>query len=714
MTARCTYMSETVMVFLDGTTRFSDFFNEICMRFKGLKPGLFELKYSLPDYPSCALDSDLDMRLMFRSLAEFKRTSVDILVRICDFGANCVADGVQCSAAAAASSCVSVVSTVIEEPDYLGDFRPEDPKVYMSKQWREYIKCGDQKFRGGAVEFRQKLCMYAIEVGFVFVYVRNDKWRVIAECFNKLSEGCKWYINASLCPANNFFYIRQLNNVHTCSGVLRQQKHKLLSSTIVKTLINDEFRGNPSLKAHDIMDRLKNNYGLDITYRVAWKGKEKAMKELHGSDEDSYSMLTWYRDAVMESNPGSCFILECDESTGRFQRLFLCFGGVIEGFKSCIPLLFVDGAHLKSKYKGQLLSATGKDGNQGFFPFAIAVVDAETDANWNWYFGILKTILDPQGRVITFVSDRQQGLMNSLARVFPESPHSFCLYHLKNNLQNLFKGNNNSALRVTIVDKFYKVAYSSTERQYHYNLRELLDEGKDLVAQFLRGLPVEKWCNAFFRGNRFGEMVNSTAESFNSWTLKARELPIFPMLEKIRVMMMAKMVERKLLVSKWSLPLCPVMQAELVKNMEIGRDWTVSRSDEFVYEVHSERSTSVDIMVQTCACRQWQIKSFPCSHALAAIQRAGYVVYPFIERYYFKEEYFKSYSFGIKPIPNIEQSYVQCSDSTSVKPPLTRRPPGRPKTKRIKSVGEVSSKERTCGRCGQLGRHNRKTCNVPI
>ncbi|XP_040367460.1 uncharacterized protein LOC112178235 [Rosa chinensis] len=292
MTARCTYMSETVMVFLDGTTRFADFFNEICMRFKGLKPGLFELKYSLPDYPSCALDSDLDMRLMFRSLAEFKRTSVDILVRICDFCANCVADGVQCSAAAAASSCVSVVSTVIDEPDYLGDFRPEDPKVYMSKQWREYIKCGDQKFRGGAVEFRQKLCMYAIEVGFVFVYVRNDKWRVIAECFNKLSEGCKWYINASLCPANNFFYIRQLNNVHTCSGVLRQQKHKLLSSTIVKTLINDEFRGNPSLKAHDIMDRLKNNYGLDITYRVAWKGKEKAMKELHGSDEDSYSMLT--------------------------------------------------------------------------------------------------------------------------------------------------------------------------------------------------------------------------------------------------------------------------------------------------------------------------------------------------------------------------------------------------------------------------------------
>lgn len=90
------------------------------------------------------------------------------------------------------------------------------------------------------------------------------------------------------------------------------------------------------------------------------------------------------------------------------------------------------------------------------------------------------------------------------------------------------------------------------------------------------------------------------------------------------------------------------------------------------------------------------------------------MVYTFIDRHYFAGEYLKSYSFGIMSVPNIERNYVQCSSTTSIKPPLTRKPPGRPKTKRIKSAGEVSSKDRTCGRCGELGRHNRKTCNVPI
>ena len=41
------------------------------------------------------------------------------------------------------------------------------------------------------MEFREKLAKFAIEVGFLFTYVRNDKERVIADCSNKKSQGCK-------------------------------------------------------------------------------------------------------------------------------------------------------------------------------------------------------------------------------------------------------------------------------------------------------------------------------------------------------------------------------------------------------------------------------------------------------------------------------------------------------------------------------------------
>ena len=81
---------------------------------------------------------------------------------------------------------------------------------------------------------------------------------------------------------------------------------------------------------------------------------------------------------------------------------------------------------------------------------------------------------------------------------------------MKNNFLKLFPGNHNSMLRLSLVNKFYSVAYSPTQSMYYRNLKELIDEDKDIVVEFLRGLPVEKWCNVFFRGNRYGEMVNAT------------------------------------------------------------------------------------------------------------------------------------------------------------------------------------------------------------
>lgn len=49
------------MLVIDSAMKHLDLCNEVCMQFKDLKPSAFELKYSLPDYPSCALDSDRDI-----------------------------------------------------------------------------------------------------------------------------------------------------------------------------------------------------------------------------------------------------------------------------------------------------------------------------------------------------------------------------------------------------------------------------------------------------------------------------------------------------------------------------------------------------------------------------------------------------------------------------------------------------------------------------
>lgn len=78
-----------------------------------------------------------------------------------------------------------------------------------------------QRFTGGAKDFRTALCKYAIEIGFEFVYVKNEKCRVTAVCSMRESKACLWRVHASLESANNFFYIRILHDEHTCGAAVR-------------------------------------------------------------------------------------------------------------------------------------------------------------------------------------------------------------------------------------------------------------------------------------------------------------------------------------------------------------------------------------------------------------------------------------------------------------------------------------------------------------
>jgi hypothetical protein len=119
----------------------------------------------------------------------------------------------------------------------------------------------------------------------------------------------------------------------------------------------------------------------------------------------------------------------------------------------------------------------------------------------------------------------------------------------------------------------------------------------------------------------------------------------------------------------------------------------------------------VNLRELVCSCNKWQINYFPCAHALTAIQGVGKRIYDYIDPYYSKELYKKSYDLGIHPIPNVERSFYESSSSGT---PLTKRPPGRPKAKWIKSVNESRKRPTKCSRCGAKGDHNKKTCTAPI
>ncbi|KAI8550261.1 hypothetical protein RHMOL_Rhmol06G0091000 [Rhododendron molle] len=533
---------------------------------------------------------------------------------------------------------------VEKERDLLPTFCQHRDRALLSDSWRHYIKEVNQKFEGGAVEFRDKLAKFAIFYGFDYSFAKNETDRVTAFC-----------------------------------------KDADFSS-------------------------LKGLYGVDVPYKRAWKGVEKGRSEAFGDYDASFDELRWYREAVKNSDPESVFDIEVDTETNRFKRLFVAFSACIYGFKHLRPLLFVDGTFLKGNFKGSLLSVSAKDGDKGLFPLCIGVVDSESNENWLWFMEKLSGILDGDTRSIVFVSDRNAGIKAAVPRVFPSGFHGYCLYHLKNNLRGRLTGGRNK-YKERVIGLFSLCAYAPNEMKFNEEMARLKKAGgESRITNFLADLPYEHWANAFFPGQRYGEMWSNLAECFNSWIEKERHLSITQLVDRVRIKLMEQMCCRKQ-TAKWRQVLCPTMDEALTIAFQESKAWEVKFSSPDVLEVLCNPSVKVDIGRHSCTCTQWQLNGVPCVHAVCAIKKSGKSLNACVERYFHVECYGEAYSRPIMPVPTLWKP--EGAGDAVILPPFSKKPPGRNKKKRIRSFGE---KVRTikCTRCGKRGSHNRRSCKEAI
>ena len=75
----------------------------------------------------------------------------------------------------------------------------------------------------------------------------------------------------------------------------------------------------------------------------------------------------------------------------------------------CRPIIFVDGCHIKTRYKGNLLTAVGIDPNDCIFPIAFGIVEVESTSSWEWFLASLKDDLNIcNTSPYTIMSDKQK------------------------------------------------------------------------------------------------------------------------------------------------------------------------------------------------------------------------------------------------------------------------------------------------------------------
>ncbi|XP_021739511.1 uncharacterized protein LOC110705901 [Chenopodium quinoa] len=272
--------------------------------------------------------------------------------------------------------------------------------------------------------------------------------------------------------------------------------------------------------------------------------------------------------------------------------MYICLAALKKGFnKGCRPLIGLDGCHLKGAYPGQVLVDVGKDGNNHIFPFAWATMEVENKDTWCWFIQCLqKDVRDcNEGLRLTFMSDKQKGLLEAFDELVPNAEKRFCVRHIWANFNLQFIGS-------TFKELFWNAVRATTLVAME-SIKFLSEE----AYEYLANISPSHW-------------------SRHAFLIDARDKPILTQMEWLRCYMMKRNCE------KW----------EAVRNMEgknmpyvskvFGRIekaaryciMQLSRVDNYKIELNGDKVV-VDLKMKACSCYHWQLTGIPCVHTYACI-----------------------------------------------------------------------------------------------
>lgn len=280
---------------------------------------------------------------------------------------------------------------------------------------------GDELFIGRVFKSRDdcrvKIAVHAINRKFSFRNDRTTNDIVLVRC---LDNACPWRVYCIRLESSEYFEIRTAVLEHVCPVEVRSQYQRQATTSVISEILKSKYGGGgvgPTPIA--IRRALLDEYSVNVSYWKAWRARELAMDMAQGTATGSYGILPTYLHMLKQANDGSVTELQTELAMGgeaRFKYCFVALGASIRGWRFMRKVLIIDGAHLRGKYAGCLITASAQDGNFQIFPIAFGIVDGENDKAWEWFFECLKKII-PDEENLTFVSDRHSSIYSGLGKV---------------------------------------------------------------------------------------------------------------------------------------------------------------------------------------------------------------------------------------------------------------------------------------------------------
>ncbi|TXG64419.1 hypothetical protein EZV62_011413 [Acer yangbiense] len=505
-----------------------------------------------------------------------------------------------------------------------------------------------------------------IQEGIELKRVKNDRVRQTYEC---TEDRCGWRAHGSCMIDGVTFMIKTLCDQHDCHRTYNnnEAKVKWIASKFEKLV-----KSNPSIDVKVIGDLLRENYKVSVDMHKLYRAKHRALQEL-------------------ANEHANCF--------GYLRRSFIG----------------VDGCHLKSPFGGVLLSAVSLDANSGLFPLAICIGEKETQESWEWFLYNLKVFLNyPTNRNLTFMSDRQKGVIAALQIHFPFAHRRYCARHIYANFKLTFKG-----------DHYKKLFWRATRSSNIYDFKSLIEEIciiNPTAKKWLEEIDPQHWSRfAYDHVIKCDHVTNNMTGAFNSMLGTHRAASYLDLLEFIRRMVMRKFNERKDECIGWSSVLPPRVQAKI-----LSRSFKMIAAWNMEYELlGASGGYAVKIREYNRQCGSWQVSGIPCCHVMAAIShycgRAAVKdkVVEFVHSSLTKSAYMQTYVGMIHPIPDqkrwpeVPTCILIPGHTKHIDSPTRIVQPGRLKKLRNRESDEAPKVGRSgtvvCKLCQQAG-HNKRSC----
>ncbi|XP_043699896.1 uncharacterized protein LOC122650557 [Telopea speciosissima] len=335
-------------------------------------------------------------------------------------------------------------------------------------------------------QYRTHLKNYAIQEGFEIYRQKNERTRVTVVCAD---DGCPWRIHASLANDGKTFIVRAYADKHTCSG--RRTKLAAANLRWIVVKLGPHIRVDPDMPIKSMATLMKVQYGLQPSKQQLYRARMIAKEEIEGNHAKSFAQLPAYLNLIDEYNPGAVLNIQMEDRQDMnqnpvFKRVFVCFKACIKGLvQGRRPFIGLDGCHLKGKYGGVFLAAISLDGNNGLFPIAFGIVEAERKDSWMWFLDCLSIALQTETNFIphlTFMSDKQKGLIDSIQQQFPRCNQRHCCRHLYANFRGVYPG---AMLRTT----FWTATKASTVANFQKTMGEKKDINVEAHEWLMRNPP---------------------------------------------------------------------------------------------------------------------------------------------------------------------------------------------------------------------------------